>query len=175
MLKKDSILKFEIINTIFIMIFGTLLHFTFEWSNKNSLVAIFSPVNESIWEHLKLLFFPMILSTIIGYFYKGKNIHKYLCAKIIGIISAIIYIIIFFYTYTGIIGTNFAIVDIRSFFIAVLLGQYISYKKMETEIHCSNIVGITILLILCWCFLIFTFFPPHIGIFKDPITGTFGY
>ena len=65
--KKSSILKFEIISTIFIMIVGTLLHFTFRWSNNNPLVGIFSAVNESVWEHLKLIFFPMLIVGIIDH------------------------------------------------------------------------------------------------------------
>lgn len=174
MLKKSNILIFEIISTIFIMILGVLLHFTFEWSNNNVLVGTFSPINESIWEHLKLIFFPMLITTIIVYFYEGKNISSYFCAKVLGIISAIFFTIIFFYTYTGIIGTNFAIVDISSFFIAVVLGQYVAYQKMKSKFSCNNLMAIIILLILYLCFLIFTFFPPHIGLFKDPITGMFG-
>lgn len=174
MLKKNSILKFEIISTIFIIILGILLHFTFEWSNNNVLVGTFSPVNESVWEHLKLLFFPMLISTIILYFYARKNISNYLCAKVIGIIFAISFTIIFFYTYTGIIGTNFAIIDIGSFFVAVILGQYVAYQKMQSKFSCNNVIPIIILLILYLSFLIFTFFPPRIGLFKDPITGMFG-
>ena len=172
--KKSSILKFEIISTIFIMIVGTLLHFTFGWSNNNLLVGTFSAVNESTWEHLKLLFFPMLISTIIGFSYKGKVIPNYLCAKVLGIISAMFFVVIFFYTYVGIIGTNFAIVDIGSFFIAVALGQYVSYLKMQSESSCNNIIPIIILLVLCLCFFIFTFFPLYIALFEDPITGLFG-
>lgn len=174
MLKKNNILILEIISTIFIMISGVLLHFTFEWSNKNALIGTFSPINESIWEHLKLLFFPMLITTIIVYFYAGKNISNYLCAKVQGIILAISFTIVFFYTYTGIIGTNFAIIDISSFFIAVVLGQYVAYKKMQSASSCNNLIAIIILLVLYLCFLIFTFYPPHIGLFKDPITGMFG-
>lgn len=174
MLKKNNILILEIISTIFIMISGVLLHFTFEWSNKNALIGTFSPINESIWEHLKLLFFPMLITTIIVYFYAGKNISNYLCAKVQGIILAISFTIVFFYTYTGIIGTNFAIIDISSFFIAVALGQYVSYKKMQSASSCNNLIAIIILLVLYLCFLNFTFYPPHIGLFKDPITGMFG-
>ena len=73
MQKKNSILIFEIISTIFVMVLGTLLHFTYKWSNNNMLVGIFSPINESIWEHLKLMFFPMLITIIIGYLYKGKD------------------------------------------------------------------------------------------------------
>ncbi len=174
MTKKSSILKFEIISAIFMMVVGTLLHFTFGWSNNNPLIGTFSAVNESTWEHLKLLFFPMLISTIIGYFYKWKVIPNYLCAKVLGIILSMSFIVVFFYTYTGIIGTNFAIVDIASFFIAVALGQYIAYRKMESTFSCNKLVSIIILLVLCLCFFAFTFFPPHIALFKDPITGMFG-
>lgn len=174
MTKKNSVLKFEIVSSIFIMLVGTLLHFTFGWSNNNLLVGTFSPINESIWEHLKLLFFPMLISTIIGYFYTGKHIPNYLCSEVLGIILSMSFIVVFFYTYTGIIGTNFAIVDIGSFFIAVLLGQYVAYRKVQSTSSCNNLIPIVICLILYLCFLIFTFSPPHIALFKDPITGMFG-
>lgn len=174
MLKKNHILIFEIVSTIFIMILGTLLHFTYEWSNNNVLVGTFSAINESTWEHLKLIFFPMLITLVIGYIYIGKNIPNYLCAKVLGIIVAILFTIIFFYTYTGIIGTNFAIIDISSFFIAVVLGQYVAYQKMQSKSSCNNLIAIIILLVLYLCFLIFTFFPPHIALFRDPITGIFG-
>ena len=97
MFNKISILKFEIISGILIMIFGTLLHFTFEWSNNNLLIGTFSAINESTWEHLKLLFFPMLITTIIGYFIKGKEIPNYLCSKVLGIIFSMCFIVIFFY------------------------------------------------------------------------------
>jgi hypothetical protein len=174
MKKQMSILKFEILSTVFIMILGTLLHFTFAWSNNNLFVGTFSAVNESTWEHLKLLFFPMLITTIIGYFYTKSSVCNYLCAKVQGILVSISFIIIFFYTYTGIIGTNFAILDIASFFIAVILGEYLSYKKMKSKTHCNNWIPIIILSVLCLCFIIFTFFAPHIGLFKDPVTGMFG-
>lgn len=110
----------------------------------------------------------------IIYFYEGKNISNYLCAKVQGIILAMLFIIIFFYTYTGIIGTNFAIVDISSFFIAVVLGQYVAYQKMQLTVSCNKIIPIIVLVVLCLCFFAFTFFPPHIGLFKDPVSGMFG-
>ena len=124
---KVSIKNFQIFSTIFVMILGTLLHFTYEWSGGNLLVASFSAVNESTWEHLKLLFYPMFLTTIIGYFYFGKNKHNFLCANAIVILTEISFTTVFFYTYTGIIGTNFAFLDISSFFVAVILGEFITY------------------------------------------------
>ena len=167
--KKSSILKFEIISTIFIMIVGTLLHFTFGWSNNNPLVGTFSAVNESTWEHLKLLFFPMLISTIIGFSYKGKVIPNYLCAKVLGIILAMSFVVIFFYTYVGIIGTNFAIVDIGSFFIGVLLGEMVSYKMTLSMKCCNKWSAVIVLIILLICFIVFTFYAPNIGLFRNPV------
>ena len=68
-MNQNKVLKFQIFSAIFGIVLGTLLHFAFEWSNKSNLIAAFSSVNESTWEHLKLAFFPMLISTIIRIFY----------------------------------------------------------------------------------------------------------
>lgn len=174
MKETSSILKYQIFSIIFTSILGTLLHFTYEWSNNNIIVASFSAINESTWAHLKLLFFPMLLTTIIGYFYIGKNISNFLCAKTIGIITSMLFIIIFFYTYTGILGTNFAILDIGSFFVAVILGEYLAYKIMLSNFQCNTQIAIISLTILLLSFIIFTFNPPKIGLFEDPNTNEYG-
>ena len=56
-----------IIGTIFVLILGTLSHFFYEWSNDNQIIGLFSPVNESVWEHMKLVFFPMLFYSIIAF------------------------------------------------------------------------------------------------------------
>lgn len=174
MTDKKVIVKFQIFSVIFTMILGTLLHFTYEWSNNSLLTASFSAVNESTWEHLKLVFFPMLLTTIIGYFYIGKISQNFLCAKTIGIITSILFIVVFFYTYTGIIGTNFAFLDISSFFISVLLGEYVTYKFLLSNSSCNNKFAIITIIILLFCFVFFTYYSPKIALFKDPINNSFG-
>ena len=93
---KISLLKFEIISTIFIMILGTILHFTYSWSNNNPIIGTFSAVNESTWEHLKLIFFPMLLSTIFGTFYYKNTYQNYLYIKTKSILIAMSFIVSFF-------------------------------------------------------------------------------
>lgn len=170
----NLILKFQIFSGIFTAILGTLLHFTYKWSNCNTFVGVFSAVNESTWEHLKLLFFPMLITTIVGYLFMNKYSSNFVCAKMFGIVASILFTTIFFYTYTGIIGTHFAIVDISSFFIAVILGEYIAYRILISNFSCNNIGAIFILIVLLLCFICFTFFPAKINYFKDPITGQYG-
>lgn len=86
-----------------------------------------------------------------------------------------IFIITFFYTYTGILGKNIAIIDISSFFIGVIIAEYISYKIINNpNYRCNNILSTISLIILLFCFIIFTYNTPKIGIFKDPVTGMYG-
>ncbi len=167
---QKSILKFQIISAIIVIILGTLLHFTYNWSNNNLFVGAFSSVNESTWEHLKLLFFPMLITTIIEYFYIGKNVPNFLCSKTLGVIVAILFTIIFFYTYSGILGTNYAFLNIATFFISVIIGEYLAYKLMLSKFPCNKKKAITFLIILFFCFIFFTYFPPQIGLFQNPIT-----
>ena len=171
---KIKIKSYQIVSAIFVCILGTLLHFTYEFFGENIFIAVFSAVNESVWEHLKLLFFPMLFSTIIGYFYIQKNAPNFLCSKTLGIITSMLFIIIFFYTYTGIIGKSIVFIDIASFFIAVILGEYLSYKLMISNFKCNNILAIIILMIILICFIVFTYFSPNIGLFKDPLTNQYG-
>lgn len=169
-----SLLKFQTVSAVFVAILGTLLHFTYEWSNQNLFVGAFSAVNESTWEHLKLLFFPMLIMTIIGNLFFRKNIPNFLCSKTIGIITSILFTIIFFYTSGGIIGENFAILNIATFYIAVILGEYIAYKAMIVGCNCNNKLAFCTLIILFFCFIIFTYNPPQIGLFEDPLTSNYG-
>ena len=46
-------------------LFGTILHFLYDWTDKSLLIAPFSGVNESTWEHMKLLFFPLFIFALI--------------------------------------------------------------------------------------------------------------
>lgn len=173
-MEKKKIIRFQIFSVIFTWILGTILHFLYEWSGDNKIIASFSAVNESTWEHLKLVFFPMLITTIVGFLVIGKDNKKFWCAKTIGIILAMSFIIVFFYTYTGIIGTNFAILDIGSFFVAVILGEYVAHKIMTNDEYkqkCNKRIAVIGLICILLCFIIFTYLQPHIGLFKDPISN----
>ena len=170
-----KIKSLQIITVIICIILGTLLHFTYEWSGENVIVGVFSAINESTWEHLKLAFYPMIFMGIIGYFIIGKKSENYWFAQALGILTAITFIIIFFYTYTGIIGMNFAITDIGSFFVAILLGEFVTYKILIShKIYDAELISIIFLIIILFSFILYTFNPPRIKLFEDPIKGTYG-
>ena len=166
-----------ILETIFVCIFGVLLHFTYEWSGENRIVGLFSATNESVWEHLKLVFYPMLILGLIEYYFVKNIANNYIEAKAIGIFTAISFIVISFFTYTGIIGTNFFIIDILIFIISIILGEWTSYKLMkrknESTIQTKILAG-GILIFLLSCFIIFTYVTPQVNLFRDFTNGTYG-
>ena len=161
--------NFQIFSIIFTFILGTLLHFTYNFFNQNPFVAIFSAINESVWEHLKLIYFPMLITTLLGLIYFKNTIPNFLCSKTQGIVTSMAFTIVFFYTYTGILGKNIALIDISSFFISVILGELIAYIFIVNNIKCNKKIATIILIIIAISFIIFTFSQPKIGLFQDPL------
>ena len=175
--KSNKLIKAELIVILFSLILGTLLHFTYEWSGNNLLVGSFSAVNESVWEHLKLVFYPMLIATIIEYFFVKDVSNNYVEAKTIGIFTAICFIIISFFTYSGIIGTSIIVIDILIFIISIILGEYVAHKLMKRENESTvttESLSIIILVFLLLCFIIFTYLPPEVNLFRDVTTGVYG-
>ncbi|MFX1371778.1 MAG: DUF6512 family protein [Promethearchaeota archaeon] len=173
---KNSILKWEIAGIIFILITGTLFHFLFEWLFSWSPIGAIAPVNESVWEHLKLPYWPLIfLSLIECHFIKDKA-NNIIIGKALSALISIGTILIVFYTYTAIIGTEILIIDILSFFIGVIIGQLISYRiiSLDTLPKWINIVSWLVIVGLGLLMIIFTYLPPHLPIFQDSETGLYG-
>lgn len=168
--------KYETAGFISVSILGTINHFLFEIFNNSIIIGLFCPVNESIWEHEKLLFFPYILWSTIEYFLLKKP-KSFFPAKAAGIICAIAFNIAFYYTYTGVSGTHSMFFDILSFYLAAGLSFIISYMIMK---NCGNnnlIISnsaVLLIIMIAAVFFIFTFAPPLIPLFKDPLTSTYG-
>lgn len=161
----------QIVVIILAIVFGTLLHFTYEWSGENRIVGLFSATNESVWEHLKLVFYPMLILAIVEYFVVKKEANNYIEAKSLGIFLAIAFIIVFYYTYTGIIGKTFFIIDILTFIISIILGEWVSYKLMirkSESTTLSKILSSAIIFYFLISFILFTIIPPNIKLFKEP-------
>lgn len=174
---KDNIKKWYIVGTVFIILFGSLLHFVYEWSGNNAFVGIFGAVNESTWEHLKLLFWSSFIFSIIEYIFIGNNFNNYITAKAISFYVGLLLIVSLFYTYTGVIGDNCLVMDISIFIISVIISQYIGYKitVVNSDVSSkSNFISLIAIVLLVLAFVFFTFIPPKIPFLKDPITGEYG-
>ncbi len=173
-IKKD--IKFwQTIGFVFTVILGSLLHFVYSWI-ENAFFAIFSSVNESTWEHMKLLFFPVFLFAV---FEKSKifNEHEnFWCIKIKGTLLGLALIPILFYTLRGIFGTTPDIINILIFFTAAaVIFIYETKQFKNNSLSCKyEKISFIFLCIIAVLFIIFTFLTPKIPLFLDPVNKTYG-
>jgi len=168
----------QILGAIFIIIFGSFVHFAFEIFNHSKFIAAFVPVNESVWEHLKLGFLPLIFYySLLKIIFKNK-INNVLFALVSESLILPLFIVFSFYFYTFILGRDILIIDILIFVLAVLIAQYIGYKillKRDIKSSFWKIFSGLILFLVFSIYFLFTFKPPRYFLFKDPITKTYGY
>ncbi|MCW4028675.1 MAG: DUF6512 family protein [Candidatus Bathyarchaeota archaeon] len=170
------VLTCELIGIVIIIILGSLLHFTYEGSGGNLVVGVFSAVNESIWEHLKLAFWPTMLYALLEYLPVRRFVHNFVLAKTVAVYVMVSLIPAIFYTYTLVTGESILAIDIASFIVAVVVGQLISYKLLISRAFDRklNWVALFFLVFLAVVFVVFTFVPPQAALFQDPLTGTYG-
>lgn len=154
---------------------GTILHFLYDWLGGAVWIAPFSGVNESTFEHMKLIFWPMFIFAIIqSFFFKEREDFWYI--KLRGITLGLILIPVFFYTYNGVIGESPDWLNIAIFFVSaafVYLYELWLLKNEKTQSRCQKL-PLTALCAIALLFVVFTFATPHLEIFRDPLTGTFG-
>ena len=154
---------------------GTLLHFVYDVTGKSFFAAPFSGVNESTWEHMKLLFWPMFLFSIVQSFF-FKDYESFWCVKLRGSVLGLVLIPAVFYIYNGVIGKSPDFVNIAIFFVAAAFAYAYEAKHLNSlDTDCKS--PKTALFILCaiaLLFVLFTFNTPKLEIFRDPIDGTYG-
>ena len=154
---------------------GTLLHFLYDWTNGSILVAPFSGVNESTWEHMKLLFWPMFLFAFIQRQF-FKDYENFWSVKLAEILLGLVLIPVLFYTYNGVLGKSPDWINIAIFYISAAAAFFLEwwlFKKDRMRCNRPRLAFAAICLIGVM-FVVFTFGPPRIPLFQDPITGTYG-
>ena len=154
---------------------GTLLHFLYDWLGKAAWIAPFSGVNESTWEHMKLLFWPMFIYAIVeSFFFRVRE--DFWCVKLRGILLGLALIPIIFYTYNGAVGKSPDWLNIAIFFISAAVAYIYEARLFDSEqVKCrSQKLAFAVLCVIALLFVLFTFRTPEIGIFLDPVTGTYG-
>jgi len=164
-----GIKSYIILGIVFVSVLGTFLHFAYNLSGNNHFVGFFTPVNESIWEHTKLIYFPMLIYSI---YLDIKLKDEYPCissAMIFGALLGVLLIITLFYTYSGIIGYHISYIDISIFYISVITSFYVVYKLASSCSTNNSDFYLQILNLLMICsFIIFTYNPPDLPLFINP-------
>lgn len=172
---KRDLSIWQLAGVTFTAVLGTILHFLYDWTG-SVLVTPFSAANESTWEHMKLLFFPMVLFACAQSFFFREEYDNFWCIKLIGIVFGVTLIPVLFYTLGGTFGELSGWMNVLIFFVAAGGAYYLEYRlfKRNTLSCLWKIMPIFLLLLIAAAFVLFTYLPPNIPLFQDPITGGYG-
>lgn len=162
---------------LFVCAAGTALHFLYQWSGESVAAAPFAAVNESVWEHMKLLFWPMLLwagaeRAVLGGYSRG-----FWPAKALGTLLGLALIPALYYTYTGALGVSVMWVDIAIFFVAAAAAFLAETRMLARDWRCrggARASALVLFLLLSAAFVLCTFVPPRVPLFRDPVTGFYG-
>lgn len=164
-----------IIGIIFIALIGTLLHFTYELSNHNKVVALFSAVNESTWEHIKIALTPTFIWTLYDGAVYGIN-NNYFIAKTASLLVIIFLIPILFYTYKIFTKKSKLPIDIIIFYITIITSSLV-FKyilNLKDLPHYITYISLILMFIIFGLYMTLTLLPIKNFLFKDPITNKYG-
>lgn len=165
---------FYILGFVLCSLIGAGLHFVFDLTNHSKCSAWLAAVNESVWEHLKIATWPMLIWGVIGLFV--LNLNNWAFGLFVAILSIYAFIVLIFYTYTLFTNKSILIVDIIIFLVAIGIAIFVSYQFFTANQlpNIFNIIGIVGLSLITLCCAIFSYFPPRFILFKDPITEKYG-
>ncbi len=168
--------RFEVFGAIFVSCAAVILHFLYEWSGKEFWVTLFSAVNESVWEHLKIFSIPYVIWGFVELCCLRIPFKKFVSAKVLSLYFMLLSIPVFYYTYTGLTGKNIAAVDIASGFVFTVLAFVISYRLVTKAPCIERYYKVSLVLLVVYFFMIayFTYVPPKSALFRDPISGEYG-
>lgn len=154
---------------------GVLLHFLWDWTGKNRIVAAFSPVNESVWEHMKLLFFPLLVLTMVQVWFRDER--NFLASRGLSAFLGTVLIPVLYYTYTGVVGQHFLWADIAVFLVSAAAAFLLDGHLLSVGRYTSGwqqVAGLTALWLLAFLFVLWTYRPPALELFRDSSTGLIG-
>ena len=163
--------RLELTCFILACILGTISHFFYDWSGQNYLIGLIFPKNESTWEHLKLIFFPILFVSVLEYLFLKVRTQNYIGTKFLSTLVGMIVTVIVFYTYQGVLGFTIEVVNIAIYFLAMSCAYLFSYHtiRKDSRLYLSEFAYY----ICFWCmtllFICFSVFPPNIGLFQSPI------
>ena len=160
--------KWKVISVILIFLFSSLFHFIYDWF-PTFFTSLFFPVNESIWEHNKIIVMSFLVLAIFEklHYKKRKNVIFTECIS--SLVCMILVMLIFTPVYLYILKTNDnMIVTFAIYIFAISISQIISYKLLQKEYNPKlEEFGVILFVIFFLINIIFTYYPPKLAIFYD--------
>ena len=161
---------------VIIFTFGSLAHFLYDLSHENKILGLFTAVNESTWEHIKIAITPTIIWSLVDGYLFGDN-PNYFTAKLASLLILTFFIPFVFYSYTRITKKPVLIIDILTFLAAITLAQVSFFTIINIGVvpYWVTYLSAVMTFIFFGAYMTLTLMPLKQIIFKDPVTHQYGF
>jgi uncharacterized membrane protein YagU involved in acid resistance len=148
-------------------LFGTAAHYFYHWL-PIPLVGLFAPVNESVWEHLKLLFWPTILAGI-GMSFCTREKQRLWSGVLSAALAMPLLLLGIYYTAACGFGIDSHTFDIVLYYVVMAAGFSLACA-LERSGKAERWTGILVILagIYGASLILFTIAAPNLPIFAEP-------
>lgn len=164
-----------LISFFLLSVIGSLTHFTHGWFKKGILLHMFSALNESTWEHMKMLVAPTILVGILQYIFLRDRYINIFNSILILMSVELITMPLLYETLKRLVKKVPFPITILIFFLSIIFGLLAEYLILSNGIVIlTEIVSFILVVVIVGIFGIFSYYPPKISLLKDPITGRYG-
>lgn len=158
------------LGSLFTVVIGALLYNICRQGKSVSKLAVILPVNQSVWEKFKVVFWPMVIFSIAEYFSYGQYFDNFIAAKAFSILCAMVWMAVLTYIFRAIWGKIPFSCEIGIFAVSCALAYTVNYITVKNYFLYSafdRIFGIIAIIILMICFAVFSFSPPNYALFKE--------
>ena len=166
--------KWKIISPIILFIISFPIHFLYTLF-PNIITSFFAPVNESTFEHMKMIYTSYLIFSIIEYFYLKKKNIKVNNITINPFISGLfnIFIFLLIYQLRFILNETMTLTFIM-LFISYIITSFISFKILSCRKLVNKYLGIILTLVIYIPFIYYTYNPLHTNFFYDTKNEIYG-
>lgn len=145
------------------VILGFLLHYLYGWL-PNPITALISPVRESLWEHQKILFFPLLLSAL----WLARGDRGALAVRLLSLLAVCGMMLGIGYVYHVVFREESIVFDIGLYLVLMALGFLLPralwpFGEWPGVGRAAGVLSLLLAALLVW----FTFFPPDTVLFAD--------
>ena len=160
--------KWKFISVLLIFLLSALFHFIYDWF-PNFFTSLFFPVNESIWEHNKIIVVSFLVLAIAEKLYYKKEKNVIFAEVLSSLVCMILVMLIFTPIYLYILKTNDNMfITFAIYIFAISISQIISYKLLQKEYNPKlEEFGVILFVIFFLINIIFTYYPPKLALFYD--------
>ena len=171
--ERDNLFWWCVSGVVAVAILGTLLHFLYDWTGESALAKPFSAIDESTWQHMKIMYFPMILFGAVEWWFFREEYPCFFGVKLVEILVGLLLIPILFYTYNGAFGKSPDWLNITIFMVADICAyavEYMLFKRAEGGCRkVWSVLSLTVIIVIGALFVTFTYAPPNLPLFISPV------